>query len=470
MNPNHNKKIICLVVCFLILSLSVASCKIIPDISDIPSDELSSSHSDASSDVSGPQGSDDVSQTQSQISDDISGSEDISSSSSEPAQVTPEPTCIPEQKIYVIEGIANLREGPSTVYNIIKQLSFGAELSYTSYSGEWIQVTSGGETTGYIHSSLVSETKPDTTNIPTVIPVPDFPVWPAEFLVTGSYDPELDRFIGRYKGEGYLPLDGICVIIDPGHGGKDTGAVYYNPGTGRTIYEKTFNMEISQKLSQELKDMGAEVILTRETDEYTGLYKRSAMINMAAAKRLLDSDLISSEDRAFVEGIVEGMQEVIDANSDAETFFTRGIMHGIGVNADFRKFLDLSSEVKDMIFVSVHCNSFPQDKSVNGAEIYYGHQDSIRAFEENWLKEEPDKIPVYPSYSMFDHASRSRLAMLVRDKISEGTDLDIRKCFNSQTGASDGVFPGDFCVIRENRITGFLLDVGFLTKIGRAHV
>ena len=60
--------------------------------------------------------------------------------------------------------------------------------------------------------------------------------------------------------------------------------------------------------------------------------------------------------------------------------------------------------------------------------------------------------------------SRSRLAMLVRDKISEGTDLDIRKCFNSQTGASDGVFPGDFCVIRENSITGFLLEVGFLTN------
>lgn len=50
------------------------------------------------------------------------------------------------------------------------------------------------------------------------------------------------------------------IVIDPGHGGKDTGAVRGN------IVEKDITLSISQKLAKELSQAGAAVILTRDSD------------------------------------------------------------------------------------------------------------------------------------------------------------------------------------------------------------
>ncbi len=64
-------------------------------------------------------------------------------------------------------------------------------------------------------------------------------------------------------GSASLPLAGHVIAIDPGHGGYDAGAV------GRTtgVLEKDLNLAISLQLAQLLRDAGASVILTRETDK-----------------------------------------------------------------------------------------------------------------------------------------------------------------------------------------------------------
>ena len=124
----------------------------------------------------------------------------------------------------------------------------------------------------------------------------------------------------------------------------------------------------------------------------------------------------------------------------------------------------MSAEMKDMLFISIHCNSFPQDPSVNGIEIYFGHPSAIRRTEEQWLRDDPRTIVVNPSYDMYDIASRRRLALLMRDNLLDGTDLGVRKNSEDRTGQSDGIFHGDYCVIRENNITGVLFEVGFLTN------
>lgn len=51
------------------------------------------------------------------------------------------------------------------------------------------------------------------------------------------------------------------IVIDPGHGGIDPGAI----GRGGTI-EKEIVLEISKKLKQLLSQAGAVVVMTRETD------------------------------------------------------------------------------------------------------------------------------------------------------------------------------------------------------------
>ncbi len=64
------------------------------------------------------------------------------------------------------------------------------------------------------------------------------------------------------------PLENLTIVIDPGHGGSDPGAVCNN------IKEKDINLEISKKVKSKLKKLGADVYLTREKDEYKGLYER----------------------------------------------------------------------------------------------------------------------------------------------------------------------------------------------------
>lgn len=64
------------------------------------------------------------------------------------------------------------------------------------------------------------------------------------------------------------PLENLTIVIDPGHGGSDPGAVRNN------IKEKDINLEISKKVKSKLKKLGADVYLTREKDEYKGLYER----------------------------------------------------------------------------------------------------------------------------------------------------------------------------------------------------
>jgi N-acetylmuramoyl-L-alanine amidase len=64
------------------------------------------------------------------------------------------------------------------------------------------------------------------------------------------------------------------VIIDPGHGGHDTGAIGKN-GTR----EKDVTLAISQKLAGELKERGLEVVLTRNDDRYVRLESRAQFAN-----------------------------------------------------------------------------------------------------------------------------------------------------------------------------------------------
>ena len=59
------------------------------------------------------------------------------------------------------------------------------------------------------------------------------------------------------------------ICIDPGHGGKDSGA------TNGKAYEKTVNLAVSLKLKALLIDRGLEVLLTRETDVFNTVTEKA---------------------------------------------------------------------------------------------------------------------------------------------------------------------------------------------------
>lgn len=73
------------------------------------------------------------------------------------------------------------------------------------------------------------------------------------------------------------------VFLDPGHGGKDPGASYYN------ITEKELNMQVYQKLRKELKGLGYTVLSSRDSDVFVDFVtERSRMVNKT------DSDIFIS--------------------------------------------------------------------------------------------------------------------------------------------------------------------------------
>jgi N-acetylmuramoyl-L-alanine amidase len=70
-----------------------------------------------------------------------------------------------------------------------------------------------------------------------------------------------------------VDLEGRVIVIDPGHGGKDTGAV------SDGIYEKNLNLSVSLKLRELLSAHGATVYMTRDTDVFIPLYDRPSYSN-----------------------------------------------------------------------------------------------------------------------------------------------------------------------------------------------
>jgi N-acetylmuramoyl-L-alanine amidase len=71
----------------------------------------------------------------------------------------------------------------------------------------------------------------------------------------------------------------LCIVVDPGHGGKDPGAVGAN-----NLYEKDITLELSKRLAKVLrKHIDCDVHLTRTEDVYLTLQQRTAIANRKGA-------------------------------------------------------------------------------------------------------------------------------------------------------------------------------------------
>ena len=71
------------------------------------------------------------------------------------------------------------------------------------------------------------------------------------------------------------------IVIDPGHGGKDPGAI----GIG-DVQEKAITLSVAKKLRDELKKSmpGVNIVMTRENDSFVEIYKRGEIANKKKGK------------------------------------------------------------------------------------------------------------------------------------------------------------------------------------------
>ncbi|MGM0844122.1 MAG: SH3 domain-containing protein [Bacillota bacterium] len=143
-------------------------------------------------------------------------------------------------QVQILYNGTNLRSEASTNSAIVARASSGETFPIKKKTGEWFEVSLSNGQSGFVAGWIVS--------------------------VSGTDSQER---VNKPKSGG---LKGKTIIIDPGHGGRDSGAVGYS-GT----YEKSLTLSTSQKLYDLLKNAGANVILTRNNDSYSSLNTRAAL-------------------------------------------------------------------------------------------------------------------------------------------------------------------------------------------------
>ena len=104
------------------------------------------------------------------------------------------------------------------------------------------------------------------------------------------------------------------IVIDPGHGGEDTGAISQN-----NVNEKDIVLDISLKLGEKLEENNFKVYFTRKSDKALGNTVRSDIINRAKFINARNADIflsihLNGSDIESVKG-VESYSRFLDEKS-----------------------------------------------------------------------------------------------------------------------------------------------------------
>lgn len=115
----------------------------------------------------------------------------------------------------------------------------------------------------------------------------------------------------------YRALDGVEIVLDAGHGGKDDGA------RANEVKEQVINLSIAKKLKKRLEESGAHVTMTRS-----------------------------------------GAYDLASANASNRK------------KEDMKKRVEIINAEKTDLFLSIHLNSYP-NTSVKGAQAFYASDNEI---------------------------------------------------------------------------------------------
>ncbi len=131
------------------------------------------------------------------------------------------------QTAYVTTNDLNVRTGPGTTYPVTGQLNLGNLVQKAFEIGEWAYISYNNQQ-GFIHTAYLSTSKPDVTSV----------------------------------------LSQKTIIIDPGHGYPDPGAVAYG------LLESDVVLDTSLRLKEYFKKTPINIKLTREIDKKVELSDR----------------------------------------------------------------------------------------------------------------------------------------------------------------------------------------------------
>ena len=216
--------------------------------------------------------------------------------------------------------------------------------------------------------------------------------------VTKKFLNQVDQFFQtETDGE---PFRIGAVIVDPGHGGKDPGAVsqYVINGKKTTLREKDLTLAVGKMLYAHLKAgyPDKQVLLTRNTDTFLSLAERTEIAN-----------------------------SVHLSNNEA------------------------------IIYVSIHINA-SLDKKASGYEVWYLTPDYRRTVINKNENQDTTLFPILNSMMEEEYTTES---ILIAKFIMDGLQAQI----GSQTAAR-GIKAEEWFVVRNAKMPSVLVELGFVTN------
>lgn len=170
------------------------------------------------------------------------------------------------QVIVEAEG-AHIRQAPDTSSSIVYEAKRKEPLAYLGQSGAYYHVRTDDGTTGYI----------------------------ANWVATS--DSEAMQALAK-QAESTTTLRSKTIVLDPGHGGEDPGAI----SDDESLYEKDITLKTAQAVQQALEKAGATVIMTRDGDETVSLSERPAIANQQNADAFISLHYDAAENSQSASG------------------------------------------------------------------------------------------------------------------------------------------------------------------------
>jgi N-acetylmuramoyl-L-alanine amidase len=203
-----------------------------------------------------------------------------------------------DSKVTILHNGTNIRKDPTVQSNVLQRANEGESFPISSVQNDWYEITLPNGTKGFIAGWLVT---------------------------TNGTGPGIDKL----GAESYLSSK--TIVIDPGHGGIDTGAT----GAGGTL-EKELTLRTARLLSDKLKAAGANVFLTRTSDAFLPLPSRVRLASVHQSDAFISLHYDSNLDRSvrgttgyYYHSYQKKLAEYVYNSTNAQTRLkSRGVRSG----------------------------------------------------------------------------------------------------------------------------------------------
>lgn len=199
------------------------------------------------------------------------------------------------QTVSIVTNGTNIRVEPTTSSEVALRADAGDTFQVVEKKDKWYKIQLPAGDTAYVAEWVVNSSDTSSSS-------------------TKSVPVKKKRVPGTLKG--------ITIALDPGHGGNDRGTT----GT-RGTDEKNITLQTAELLAGKLKDAGATVVMTRNSDTYVSLRKRTSIAQQEGADAFVSLHFDANPDRSitgfttyytqsaqqpFAQSVNEGLSSTID--------------------------------------------------------------------------------------------------------------------------------------------------------------